>query len=49
MLKFRLAITFSFVVRFECVTRRFDRADLRTHLKLFWGRSDVPRKIGPKP
>jgi hypothetical protein len=31
------------------MTCRFDHADLRTHLKLFWGRSDVSRKIRPKP
>ena len=46
--KTSIAITFSFVVRFECVTRRFDHADLRNHFKLFWGWLDVPRKIRSK-
>ena len=45
----RLTITFLFVVQFKCVTRRFDRADRITHLKLFLDQSDVPRKIGSKP
>ena len=49
MLRLRLVITFLFVVQFKCVTRRFDRADRMTHLKLFLDQSDVPRKIGSKP
>ena len=42
-------ITYSFVIRFECMTRHFDRVDLMIRLKLFWSQSDVPRKMGSKP
>ena len=48
MLKLRLAITFSFVVRFECVTHRFDRANLTTRVNVFLCQSDAQNKWGPK-
>jgi hypothetical protein len=48
-LKLQLAITFSFVVRFEYMMRHFDRVDLKTHLNYFGVNRTSREKSGRNP